>query len=565
MPTKTSSRFRARRRKRIVCPQITEYLRLVETGKYNACERQKKFAAYVRRVFATEELIIDTDRIDRYGRYLKYFPFDLFFPWEWCLFVLFTCVFRKDGTPRWTDLVCFVGRGAGKNGFIAFIAFCLVTVVNGIQNYDVDICANSEDQAKRSFTDIWVMLEGKFRTKFRKGFRWNRVEIVNRSTNSTIKYRTNSPKSKDGMRSGLVVFDEVHAYTNWKNITVFTTGQGKCDHPRRAFISSNGDIRDGVYDALLERCDRILNGEVEDDNGYLPFVCSLDDPSEVHDERNWPKANPSLPYMPVLWRQIRKEYKDWCDNPAENADFMTKRMGVPQGDTEFEVTSWENLKRASRPNPSLEGKSCVLGLDFSRKDDFLSAVLLFRDTDEGGEETYHVIHHSWFCLYSRDRHRIRPPIEEWAKQGLVSLVDKVEIPTRDVVDWIEQARQIYTIEAVALDDYRYDIVHKELEALGYSIKEKTITKVRPSDHMRVQPIIHSAFNTGRITWGEDPAMRWFTNNTKLVPFLNGNYKYEKIEPRSRKTDGFMALVAAMCIREQIPEEQELVFLPMFTF
>lgn len=562
MPMTSSNK--ARKRKQIRCPQITEYLRLVETKKYRACERQKKFVKYVRRVFATEELIIDTDRIDRYGRYLRYFPFEKFFPWEWCLFVLFTCVFRKDGSPRWTDLVCFIGRGGGKNGFIAFIAFCLVTAVNAVRNYDVDICANSEEQAKRSFVDIWEMLEGKNRLKFKKGFRWNRTEITNTTTNSTIKYRTNSPKSKDGMRSGLVIFDEVHAYMDWNNITVFTTGQGKCDHPRRAFISSNGNIRDGVYDALVELCDRILDGEVEDDNGYLPFICSLDDPAEVHDPDNWEKANPSLPYLPTLVRQIMKEYKDWIANPSGNADFMTKRMGIPQGDKEFEVTSWENLKRASRDNPDLAGKSCVLGLDFSRKDDFLSAALLFRDKS-GDEEEFHVIHHSWFCLASRDRERIKPPLEEWAKLGIVTLVDEVEIPTSQVMRWIEEAQGIYSIEAVALDDYRYDIVHEELEALGYSAKDRTITKVRPSHHMRVQPVINSAFATGRISWGEDPAMRWFTNNTKLVPFLNGNYKYEKIEPRSRKTDGFMALVAAFCIRDQIPEARELKFLPTITF
>lgn len=562
MPMTSSNK--ARKRKQIRCPQITEYLRLVETKKYRACERQKKFVKYVRRVFATEELIIDTDRIDRYGRYLRYFPFEKFFPWEWCLFVLFTCVFRKDGSPRWTDLVCFIGRGGGKNGFIAFIAFCLVTAVNAVRNYDVDICANSEEQAKRSFVDIWEMLEGKNRLKFKKGFRWNRTEITNTTTNSTIKYRTNSPKSKDGMRSGLVIFDEVHAYMDWNNITVFTTGQGKCDHPRRAFISSNGNIRDGVYDALVELCDRILDGEVEDDNGYLPFICSLDDPAEVHDPDNWEKANPSLPYLPTLVRQIMKEYKDWIANPSGNTDFMTKRMGIPQGDKEFEVTSWENLKRASRDNPDLAGKSCVLGLDFSRKDDFLSAALLFRDKS-GDEEEFHVIHHSWFCLASRDRERIKPPLEEWAKLGIVTLVDEVEIPTSQVMRWIEEAQGIYSIEAVALDDYRYDIVHEELEALGYSAKDHTITKVRPSHHMRVQPVINSAFATGRISWGEDPAMRWFTNNTKLVPFLNGNYKYEKIEPRSRKTDGFMALVAAFCIRDQIPEARELKFLPTITF
>ena len=544
---KASSKPKARKRKRLQCPQITEYLRMVESGKVRSCERQRKFCAYVRRVFAEEELIIDTERIERYSGYLKYFPFDMLFPWEWCLFVLFTCVFHKDGEPRWTDLICFVGRGAGKNGFIAFIAFCLVTVANNIKFYDVDICANSEEQAKRSFMDIWTMLEGRWRLKFKKGFRWNREEIVNKTTGATIKYRTNSPKSKDGMRSGLVIFDEVHAYENWKNITTFTTGQGKCAHPRRAFISSNGDVREGVFDRLLEKCDRILDGEIGD-NGYLPFICTLDSAEEVHDERNWEKANPSLRYLPTLMRQIRKEYRDWIENPIENADFMTKRMGIPQGDKENEVTSWDNLLKASREIPDLRGEPCVLGLDFSRKDDFLSAVLLFRL-----DRRYYAIHHSWFCKNSRDASRIKPPLEEWEKLGILTIVDDVEIHTSLVMDWVYEMQSRYSIVKVAMDDYRYDVVHEELRDLGYDAKDKTVFKVRPSDHMRVQPIINSAFLTGSLSWGDDPAMRWFTNNTKLTPFQNGNYKYDKIEPRSRKTDGFMALVAAFCIQDEIPD------------
>lgn len=549
------SSSRARKRKRLQCPQITEYLRMVESGKVRSCERQKKFCAYVRRVFAEEDLVIDTDRIERCSGYLKYFPFDRLFPWEWCLFVLFTCVFRKDGEPRWTDLICFVGRGAGKNGFIAFIAFCLVTVANGIQNYDVDICANSEEQAKRSFMDIWTMLEGRWRMRFKKGFRWNREEIVNRSTNATIKYRTNSPKSKDGMRSGLVIFDEVHAYENWKNITVFTTGQGKCAHPRRAFISSNGDVREGVFDRLVEKCDRILEGEV-DDNGYLPFICTLDSAEEVHDERNWERANPSLRYIPTLMRQIRKEYRDWVDNPIENADFMTKRMGIPQGDKENEVASWDNILRTNRELPDLRGESCVCGIDLARLDDFVSAVLLFRVDGQ-----YYAKHHSWFCKNSRDRSRIKPPLEEWEEQGILTIVDDVEVHPSLVTDWIYEQQATYRIERVAIDDYRYSLMMRELREIGFDAADKSAVKVRPMDHMKVQPIINSAFLNGSIVWGDDPAMRWFTRNTKITPVANGNgnYKYDKIEPRSRKTDGFMALVAAFCIEDSIPDYSDYEF------
>ena len=46
-------------------------------------------------------------------------------------------------------------------------------------------------------------------------------------------------------------------------------------------------------------------------------------------------------------------------------------------------------------------------------------------------------------------------------------------------------------------------------------------------------------------------MRWFTNNTKTVPWQNNTKVYGKIEPKSRKNDGFMAFVAAMTISEEL--------------
>ena len=42
-----------------------------------------------------------------------------------------------------------------------------------------------------------------------------------------MKGHTNNPKGRDGLRSGKVIFNEVHQYENYDNIKVFTTGQGK--------------------------------------------------------------------------------------------------------------------------------------------------------------------------------------------------------------------------------------------------------------------------------------------------------------------------------------------------
>lgn len=557
MTAKANSR--ARKRRRITCTEIAEYMKLVESGKIPACKEQHQLMAYLRRVFAEEALIIDYERIEGYRAYEKYFPFDLF-PWEWFAFTLFMCVFRADGTPRWSQELIYMGRGGGKNGYDSFVAFCALTKVNGIRDYDVDICANSEEQAMTSFKDVWNILEntGK-RTKFKKGFSWNLEHITCRSTNSTLKYRTDNPKSKDGLRSGMVIFDEVHAYQDWRNIKVFTTGLGKKPHPRRLYTTTDGDVRDGVLDNLLEKARRILSGEM-DDNGFLPLIWKLDTADEVHNKDMWPKACPSLPYLPVLKKQIEEEYADFLVNPAGNADFMTKRMNLPAGNPDYQVTDYENLRIASRVRPDLAGWPCVFGIDYAKTQDFVAAALLFRD----GEQ-YYVIHHSWVCKQSNDLPRVRAPLDEWEQKGLLEYVDNVEIHPSVVTGWLCDQMQDFDVMCGAIDMYRHSIFMRELDNIGFSAKEGTVKLVRPSDMMLVQPVINSAFLNHKIAWGDDAMMRWYTNNVKMTRAAHGNYSYEKIEPKSRKTDGFMAMAAAFAVTDKLPETNHIDFMAPMTF
>jgi phage terminase large subunit-like protein len=532
---------------------IQDYIDIVEGGKTRVCEEQKQLVEYVKNVFATEKLKYDILQIEKYLSYQRYFPYDLF-EWEIFCFVLFTCIFRTDGTPRWSDLFAYMGRGAGKNGFLSFLCFCLITDTNGVAYYDVDICATSEDQAKTSFVEIHDILETPQFTKlFKKHFRWNRTEIQNIKTRSTIKFRTNNAKGKDGLRSGIVVFDEVHAYENWENINVFTTGLGKKPHPRRIYITTNGDVREGPLDALLNKSRKILKGELPD-NEFLPFLCQLDADEEVHDPKNWEKANPSLPYLPNLRKEIEKEYADYKEDPIINSGFMTKRMNRPQGNKDAEVASWENILKTNGELPDLKGKTCICGIDFSKTTDFVSAFLLFKV-----KEMYYGIHHSWFCTACNDKHRIKIPLNDMAKRGLLTIVDDVEIHPSLIAEWISEMRMLYDIDKIAIDNYRYALLSRELASIGYEAKDKTVKLVRPSDIMLVQPKIHSWFVGNKIIWGDDPLMRWYTNNTKLESAPNNNFKYGKIEPKSRKTDGFMAFVAAVTLEEELPDDSDFMF------
>jgi phage terminase large subunit-like protein len=75
--------------------------------------------------------------------------------------------------------------------------------------------------------------------------------------------------------------------------------------------------------------------------------------------------------------------------------------------------------------------------------------------------------------------------------------------------------------------------------------------------MMIEPVIKSCFINHLFAWGDNPLMRWAVNNTKKVRSGQktgtdtGNYYYAKIEGKSRKTDPFMALVAAMTIESEL--------------
>ena len=542
---------------------IKEYLDIIDNEVFPMCKEQKLLSKFIKNIFDNEKLVIDEEKVEKYFSYQKYFPFNLF-PWEKFLFVLHNCVFKENGLPRFADLLIFVGRGSGKNAYLAYEDFCLITPTHGIKNYDIDISANSEDQAKTTFNDIYNILEDpKYTKKMKRNFYWNKEEIINLKTKSKIKFRTNNPKGKDGLRSGKVDFDEIHAYQNWENINVFTTGLGKKDNPRRTYITTNGDVRDGPLDNLLEKAIMILKGEVED-NGFLPFICKLDEEKEVDNPDNWAKANPSLPYRPSLMEQMKKEYADYKINPYVNNAFMTKRMNIPKGSKDIEVTSWENILSTNKDIPNLEGASCTIGIDYTKVNDMMSVGLLFL---KGG--IYYWVSHSWFCTNSRDKDRIKAPLEEWSEQGLLTIVDDIEINPDMATEWIQEQLIKYNFVKLGVDNFRLALLSKSMKNIGIDVTNKEQVKIiRPSDIMKIVPVIDSLFNNHQIVWGDNPLMRWFTNNTKLTDKNLGNYVYDKIEPKSRKTDGFMAFVHAMIAAQDVLEDEdnnELFFMPPIIF
>lgn len=529
------------------CKYIHGYVCAIKKGEIPASKEMLQSIELINRKLSEPGVFIDTEKIEKAIELIeRYFSITLF---DWELFVLSLAhCYYPDDTLVFTEFLIMMGRGNGKNGFISGLSWYLTTHYHGVIGYNVDIIANSEDQAKTSFEDVYEMLEDTW-LKSKRFFYKSKELIRNLKTKSYIKFNTSNAKTKDGKRSACLIFDEIHEYENDDTIKVFRSGFGKRKHSRTFYITTNGYVRDGVLDNKLAIARDVLNGEIPSSR-LCPLIYKMDSEEECSDKSLWVKANPSLPYLKTLKIEMDEEFLAKDYEKGVELDFYTKRMNLPRSNMEIAVTEWENIKATNKPLPDLSGWSCTVGIDFAVLRDWAAVNFHFRK----GEERLDFGRY-WVCTRNPDLNRVKAPWRTW---DTCIAVDDVEISPDLITGYIFEMGQRYNIKKLALDNFRHALLKDSLAKIGFDAKErKNVHLVRPSDIMKIQAVIDSCFNKQLFTWGDNPALRWATNNTKLVRSGKkkgtdtGNFYYAKIEAKSRKTDPFMALVHSMVIEDEL--------------
>ena len=113
-------------------------------------------------------------------------------------------------------------------------------------------------------------------------------------------------------------------------------------------------MREGPLDDTLNLSKDILETG-ENDLGYFPMLFELDEREEYKDPSKWIKANPSIEYMPVLKRQIEKDYAEMQRIPAKKSAFLSKRMNLVETGTEAAVAEWQLIADTNKEIPDLRG------------------------------------------------------------------------------------------------------------------------------------------------------------------------------------------------------------------
>lgn len=535
-------------------PYVEYYFDLIDSGRLIVCKEQHLLKKFLQeKVLCRDDIYMDKEMVDNSVKIPeRYFPYKLF-PWEKFLnCFIFGLRWKDTNDLVFNRYFIFMGRGGGKNGFLSWNSFFMMTKQHGIEHYNIEIVATSEDQAKQSFTDVKDVLESdKNKKKLKNAFYRSEKLIKSNSTKSKMRYNTSNARTKDGKRPGCVIFDEEHEYDNYKSIKVFTSAGGKIQDYREFHTSTDGNVRGGPLDDLKEQSRMILNGEIPlEDVTLFPFVCKIDSPEEADEPTNWQKANPSLPYNHTLMRKMKQEYQQGKVSAPIRVEFMTKRMNSPVEDTRFEAASYEDRLATKQDIPEEFNSAEVIGgVDFADVRDFCSVGCLGKNNGKTVWLQHTFIHYS--ALELQD---INPDIINLAmEKGNAEIVYGKSIDPDKVVKWFLEQAQHYYIKKIAMDTYRATILKPKLEEAGFEVE---VVRTGNFTHSKLSPLVDDLFINQNIVFGDDPLMRWYVGNVYVEFLSNGNKEYRKIDKEKRKTDGFFAFLHALNFYDEIEDSGE---------
>lgn len=205
---------------------------------------------------------------------------------------------------------------------------------------------------------------------------------------------------------------------------------------------------------------------------------------------------------------------------------------------EKRLIEWENITPTKQEvTPPIMGETGVIGIGFTKMNDFVAAGVL---TKRGAKYVFK--QHTWICTSSEDLPNIKFPYMGAVAAGDAEIVDEREIAPELIADWVAKQASFYNINMVVIDSYYFVKVKEALARVGFTYENGNIKLMRQRDRIKIEPIVDSEFRKHNIIYGDCPIMRWYTENAQ-------------VQEKYRKTEGFLAFVAAMTQHELLTEKK----------
>lgn len=533
--------------------ELEQYFTAILDGKINACDSMKRIAQMLLEEYVCpNEFHFDKEIAAHHIEFIETFccvptgkintPLRLELFQKARLQAIFGFV-DDNGMRQYNECLTIEGRKNGKTTELAAVEIDLL-VNDGEGAPQIYNVATKHDQARLGFTAAHNMIRQS--PSLARHIRKRAADLYFPANMGFIKPLSSNTNSLDGLDVHGAVIDELAAIKNRDLYDLIKQGQGARSQPLLFCISTNGFLRNGVFDAQYDYAKRVLSGEVKNKR-FLPFIYELDSINEWEDETCWIKANPGLGTIKkysFMKEMVEKAYNDATFKPT----VLVKDFNMKQTESGAYM-EYDELNNEQTFDASMF-KYCIGGIDAADSVDLNAAKAICM---RPGDDKIYVRQMYWLPesvieKYSGTGKRIErdnAPYKLWIEQGYMRTCKGNKCDKRIFLEWFRELRDegLYTV-FIGYDPWHID--DSLLRDFRAEFGKNSMIPIRQGVYSLSQPMkdMKADFCAHNIVYNNNPIDKWCLINTMLKTDINGNVQPIKALDKRRRIDGTMALLFA---------------------
>jgi len=531
--------------------EFEKYFGSILDGKLVACDKMKRISEILIEQYLTpNEFHFDSDIANNKIKFIEKFckqpsgeigkPLKLELFQKARLQALFGFV-DDNNLRQYNECLIIEGRKNGKTTETAAVELTLL-LADGEGSPQIYNLATMLEQAKLGFNAAhkMIMQDATLRDFIRK----RASDLYCEENFGFIKALASNTNSLDGLDVHGAVIDELAAIKDRDIYDLIKQAMGARKQPLLFTITTNGYVREGIFDAQYEYATNVLNGTVRNKR-FLPFIYELDNPDEWTDENAWIKANPGLDTIKsrIYLREMVQKAKD---DASFKPTVLVKDFNIPQsGSTTWLPFEWV-VNESTYTMEEISHSYAIGGCDLSSVYDLTCATLIIR---KPGKDDIYVLQ-KYFIPQKKIDENLgsdvkQVPYKLWAEQGWIEINEGAQVDYSKVTAWFVEMVQKYDIRPlwICYDRALAGYWQEEMIESGFEMEKTAQGAFTWSQPMKE---LGCALQDHRINYNNNPILRWCLANTG-VKSLNKD-GIESIQPvkiqKDRRIDGMVSLLNA---------------------
>lgn len=534
--------------------ELERYYTAVYDGRINACNKIQKQAENLLNAYAIpDEFHYDNDIAQKHISFIENFcnipsgklgaPFVLE-PFQRAMLEAVFGFVDDNNIRQYNEILEIIGRKNGKTSLCSAVEYDMLCNDNegAPQIYNI---ATMLDQAKLGFNACVKMRN--LSAMLKKHTKKRAADIYFPYNMGYIKALASNTSSLDGLDVHCGIIDELSAIKNRDIYDLIKQAMSARTQPLLFCISTNGFLRNGIFDAQYDYASAILDGKIKNKR-FLPLIYELDNINEWTKPDMWIKANPGLGTIKSFEKQ-----QEFVQKAKDDSTFLPTVLVKDFNLKQTNQSAWLRYEELNNTTiwDSSDFDYCIGGFDAADTTDLNAAKALCM---RPGDNNIYVRQMYWIPeavieqQKATRRERDNAPYELWVQQGYMRTCPGNKCDKKIFLEWFKELRDegLYALY-IGYDPWHIsDDLLREFKA---EFGQNSMIPIRQGVKTLSDPMkdLKAEFQAHRVIYNNNPIDKWCLINTSTKSDINGNIQPVKQQDSRLRIDGTAALLDAYCV------------------